>query len=336
MDQYLILPKLNRQAAVSQEVLKKAAVIAHLYYEEQFKRGFWYLLHVPEEMDVYIITANPAVERLAEQAIKDHGRKHFHVLTKPNRGRDFAALLITARELLPRYSYVAFVHDKQNSTDDRSLLYDIWESCMYEAILGSRDYIRGILTQFEKDPELGLLSAPVPAVASFIGLAGLLWTGNYEATVRLLERIGVKKLPSAEEDPMTIGSAFWFRTQALQKLLSYPLDYEDFPEEPMPGDHTLAHLLERSLKPIAEDAGYRALFVLNSEYAQGYLAARCDQLTKAMCVIREAAETGRAPDFMAALEQIARLETSEERLKEAQRETENGGSAPGQPVREGS
>ena len=119
---------------------------------------------------------------------------------------------------------------------------------------------------------------------------------------------------------MTIGSSFWFRTQALQKLLSYPLAYEDFPEEPMPSDNTLAHWLERCLQTVAEDAGYTCMYAINSEYAGGYLAARCDQLTKAMCVIREAANTGVAPDFMASLEKIARLKTPEELLAEAQNE----------------
>ncbi|MBQ7736555.1 MAG: hypothetical protein IJT62_01820 [Oscillospiraceae bacterium] len=287
MHRYTILPK-TIQVAVSEKTLKDAAVVAHLYYEERFANSFSYLKNVPPEVDVYIVTANPALEAAAREAIREAGCKNISIITKPNQGRDFAALLIAAREVLDSHSYIGFIHDKRNHPGEPKTLTDIWEKYLFECVIGSGEYISWILHRFENDPRLGLFSAPTPPIVTLLGLAGVLWTHNYLPTLRFLRKIGVTYRPCRQDDPLTIGSAFWFRTKAFEKLLSYPWTYEDFPPEPMPNDGTIAHILERAMEAICVDAGYRAGYVLNDNYAEAFITRRSEQLTTAMCIIREA------------------------------------------------
>jgi lipopolysaccharide biosynthesis protein len=50
-------------------------------------------------------------------------------------------------------------------------------------------------------------------------------------------------LPPFFEFP--VGSMFWARPCALSPLLDLKLDWDDYPEEPIPDDGTILHALER-------------------------------------------------------------------------------------------
>jgi lipopolysaccharide biosynthesis protein len=56
-----------------------------------------------------------------------------------------------------------------------------------------------------------------------------------------------------------LGTMFWARTAALKPLLELGLLWDDYPAEPVPGDGSLLHALERLLPFVVEKAGFRSL-----------------------------------------------------------------------------
>ncbi|MBQ7736558.1 MAG: hypothetical protein IJT62_01835 [Oscillospiraceae bacterium] len=283
---YKILPQEHFLGTDAPDVLRRTAVIAHLYYEELFDNSAAYLRNIPREVDAYIVTANPALEALALQTIEREHWTNFQVISKPNRGRDYAALLVSCGEILPRYSYVCFVHDKKSQSGNVPELGELWQKCIFESMLASENYIRNVINAFESDPQLGVLSAPLSPEPYLLSVEGYLWMVNYAACAAFLKKLGLKKIPQESDNPLFVGSSFWFRTAALRKLMDLPLSYEDFPEEPMPVDGAFPHVLERSYGFIAEDAGYHCAYVLPSGYAQYFLSQKAKNLSNAMQVLR--------------------------------------------------
>ena len=55
---------------------------------------------------------------------------------------------------------------------------------------------------------------------------------------------------------MPYGTMFWYRPEALKPLFDLNLTEQDFPEEPLPVDGTIAHAIERLPVYIAWSQGY--------------------------------------------------------------------------------
>lgn len=287
MKEYKILPKHLLTKDLDSGAAEKAAVIAHLYYEAGLENSLRYLCEIPEDVEVYIITANPALRQTLQERVAQGGMRRFQILSKPNRGRDFAALFVTAKELLPRYEYIGFVHDKRSYAGDEDALGETWERCLFESVVGSGPYVCNVVSAFEDDPSLGVLCAPIPPEPFLLGLRGGMWTGNYANAVSFLADMGIELSTGEEEDPQTIGGAFWFRRAALQKLIDRDLCYEDFPPEPMPRDNCIAHVLERVIGIVAEAAGFRCAYVMSDEYAEYFTALNESYLSMAILTLRK-------------------------------------------------
>jgi lipopolysaccharide biosynthesis protein len=73
------------------------------------------------------------------------------------------------------------------------------------------------------------------------------WGSNIEYAQHVLDQCHVD-INLEEQFPVIEfpqGSMFWARTDFLKKMLSAPIKFSDFPEEPIGVDGTIAHALER-------------------------------------------------------------------------------------------
>ncbi len=259
-----ILPDSITEYDESRAAALHTAVVIHLYYPEGLKECEAYLPEIPEGIDIFLITSNeellPACEVLATAG------NGIRVIRKENRGRDVAALLVAFRPYLGDYEYLCFVHDKNSGYYDKE---DVrrWGENLWTNMIGTRKYILNILQILESD-EAGLLIVPPPVGPSLNVQYENLWYRNYDNTVRLANKLGLGCLPDDRESPASVGTAFWCRTKALEKLFDADWKYEDFPDEPMPVDGTISHAIERILPFVAQDAGFKTLIVMNASYAQ--------------------------------------------------------------------
>lgn len=287
MKEFKILSKTTTEYGFQKSLLKKAAVFVHLYYEESLEKSLSYLFNLPEELTVYVYVANPKTYDCLMNLVRQKGCQNVHVAAKRNRGRDFSVLLVEAKDEIRKFDYVGFVHDKKSHAGIEDEMGQNWQKCLFECTVASNEFVCNVIHLLEKDKGIGVLSAPLPPEKYLTGLRGKLWSTNYDHTVDLLHGLNVNILPDPKEDPLTIGTAFWFRRTALDKLLDHPWSYEDFPEEPMAEDGTVCHALERAIGYVSEEAGYRNYYLMNNEYGGYYLGLNEMALTLAITAMRE-------------------------------------------------
>lgn len=243
-----------------------AVIVLHITYMEQLDRYTPYIKEIPEDIDVIITTISKEKKKLLSKEYSPILESRLKIIVMENRGRDLAALVIAAAPDIMKYKYVCFCHDKiskqANYASSSSFDRIIWEN-----LLSSTQYINNILARFENEPHLGLLCAP----ATIGGLRGNFksnwWTINYENTYTLLKKLGIDVPISAEKDVLSIGTAFWARTDAIKNVLCFPWKYTDFPKEPLGIDGKLNHALERCFPFVAQYNGYYTAITITPEYA---------------------------------------------------------------------
>ena len=247
--------------------LSEVLIVLHITYTENMDYYASFLEKIPKGIDVLITTVSDEKSKIIINSASPLLGKHLKVLVMQNRGRDIAGLLVAARPYIKKYKYMCFCHDKISKqsvyTSGKSFERILWENT-----LQSKEFVLNVLLRLKSDRNLGVLSVPSPMSNGFIYQLGNHWWGpNYENTKNLLKKLGVNIPISETETCLTIGTAFWCKTDALTLLWDYEWKYEDFPEEPLPVDGCLNHAVERSFAYIAQSQGYYTGIVMTAYWA---------------------------------------------------------------------
>ena len=255
--------------------LNKTVIIAHLYYEDLISECVEYLCNAPREISIIVTVNNEEKKFSVEEAFKRRERE-VEVRLVSNRGRDLSALLVGCADVFKQYKYLCFIHDKKSIRDNeseavgRSFFQLLWENT-----LAGENFIKNVLSAFESEPRLGLMVPPRPYHGRyrFLLFFEKYWSKTcFEKTLELAEKFGIPKhFIKTEYASLSIGSVFWCRTAALEKLFGYDWKIEDFPDEPMPVEGTLNHALERIFPFVAQSSEFYTGELINSEFARNEL-----------------------------------------------------------------
>ncbi len=246
----------------------KAVFVYHAFYMDLFDFIKPYILSIPNNIDVLITTSSAANKAYIYECLKSSLGERLHVVITENRGRDISALLVAAAPYIKEYDYIGFSHDKREHKGQPVTIGDGFRELITENIIGGSAYILNVLATLDSHPELGVLCPPPPNHASCAEALGKnAWTSCYKKTEELVKKLGLKVNLSEDKPPLSIGTAFWCRRDALAPLFDYPWEYSDFPKEPLPLDGTLNHALERILPFVAQHQGYLTGWILTDEYA---------------------------------------------------------------------
>lgn len=259
----------NRFRVISAEtsdgnICDNAAVICYLYYPETVEKYYVYINNIPNEIRVYLITSNDIVMQML--TLYFGKRDQVTIIKKPNRGRDISGLLVTAKKIICNYKYICFVHDKAPRMKGLEEDTDLWIKNIWDNLVGSEHVIRNVHKCLDADAELGLL-VPIEPFGEKMPLWLLnTWGANYKNVVSLAKKIGLNVNIEEKFPAISLGSAFWAKTKALDKLLSMDWKYDDFLDEPLPDDGTISHSIERILPYVAQDAGYVTETILSTMF----------------------------------------------------------------------
>ena len=222
----------------------KIAIQIHIFYPELASELAHYLKDFPAPFDLLISTPDASNEELIRttfEGLLNLGA--IHLLITPNRGRDFAPLLVGFSKQLLQYDYFAHLHTKKSIGTNS--IGDAWRQYLYQGLLSNSDgRMQKILSLLD---QYGLI---YPEKFSLIDVQNCQWGSNYPRGKELCKALGISA-PADGYVEFPVGSMFWANTQALKPLLEHEFALEDFEAESGQTDNTLMHTLERSLSHIA-------------------------------------------------------------------------------------
>ena len=246
----------------------RTALVMHVHYMELLDQLLGYAASMPASADLIITVGSEDKKRYVEQATADLGRTVIVQLVK-NRGRDVAALLVGARDLVLGYELVCFIHDKKVTQIRPGTVGEGFALKCYENVLPTADFVANVIATFEREPRLGLLTPAPPNHADYFPIYSYAWGPNLERTQKLLKDVGAQVPVSGEKEVVApLGSTFWFRPAAVRRLFELGWDWEDFPPEPLGEDGTISHAIERSYSYVAQDAGYFSGWLFADRFAR--------------------------------------------------------------------
>lgn len=286
---------------VEMPLLRKPKVVVcfHLYYEDLLDFCFRYMQAIPEFADIFITTPKEELLPVIQEKIRTYGLQNVTLQMINARGRAESAFLVATKDFIQNYEYACILHDKKSSFLRPGCIGVEFGLHNQDALLASRAYVENLLAVFEANPRLGILEPMNLVYANFRGIYGQEWGQNYDGTVKFLQRAAID-LPIAPDVPpiAPMGAMFWFRPACMKRLLDMDWEYEDFPEEPLPLDGSLIHIIERAYPFFAQDAGYLIGWVSSAENAQihitnlAYLYRQANIKLFCPAVICKTGETG--------------------------------------------
>ncbi len=248
---------------------KRIAIISFCFYEEMFSDYVIFLEKTPKEIDLIIVTVSEVRRKKLEKLLA-RSKHHVQLLIMENRGRDWAALLVTCKGITSQYEYFCFLHDKKDSHFDYLTIGPNWARSFLENLVASSAYVECILDEFEENPRLGVMVPPNYCLNSNSMFRTSYWgcQGNLDSAASLLKKLGLRVPLDFTKPAVAVGSAFWCRRAALVPLLEVDWNYDDFPKEPYPPEGALGHVLERIFPYVAQGRGYYTVTVMAMDNAR--------------------------------------------------------------------
>lgn len=262
-----ILP--SRYSDVNCEDSHKIALVIHSYFKDLIPYCYKYALSMPENCDIYVTTNTAEKAQEIRNVFSNGPWEKVEVLNIENRGRDVSSLLVGVAGRVSNYDYVCFVHDKKTTQLDYGIKgYAFSERC-FQNLLPTKEFVQNVIGLLESEPRMGLLFPAPPNHADFYSTLGNEWGPNFECTEKLHKKLQLKCPIAYDKEPRApLGTMFWFRPEALKKLLEFGWKYEDFPKEPNDIDGTVLHAVERIYPFVAQDAGFYSAWIYSDEYAR--------------------------------------------------------------------
>ncbi len=267
---------------------KKVLLIAHLYYDDLWEYAFNYLKNVPDYIDILITTDSNDKKEFFEENILKKLKNNSRTIKIKARGRDMASLLVGSRDIVKDYDYLCFIHDKKSQGKEYITVGSTFRDILWENCLASEGYINNIVKEFDENEALGLIVPPyIYHGTYFNAYINDYWVVNFDNTRNLLDQIAIDTPIHKEYPPISIGNCFWARYDAIKPLFDLHLDYNDFPKEPMPGDGTISHALERIYAYVAASQGYYSEFAMTEDYARAEIFNQRYMFLKSLQKLKE-------------------------------------------------
>lgn len=231
------------------------AVVLHIFYEDFIARFHNAFVGVDFDFDLFVTTTSKSVAERAEEAFRKNPRvKAIQIRKVPNRGRNFGPFLVEFADQLGSYDFMCHMHSKKSLYSGSEQVH--WAEYLIEYLVRDKQILHNTLNMFESDQSLGVYC---PTTFWNMPQWTCHWLKNKGLGRELLKQwfgLGYDR----DYFGYPAGGMFWARVDAIRPLLERKWDYADFPEEPIPADGTMLHVIERILPILAESRGYSPFY----------------------------------------------------------------------------
>jgi glycosyltransferase involved in cell wall biosynthesis len=217
---------------------KSIGIHLHVHYIQGLEKIIKKIALIREKKHLYISCTSSEIHEKVKGIIAI-AKINYTVKIVENRGRDIAPMLLEFKEELKQHDVCLHLHNKQSIEKDRNLASG-WANHMLQALIYDEIYVSSVLNLFSKSQcrvISPLIYEPIREQMS--------WGNNKKIIKNLYEKYYNKKFSYKQCPLFPAGSFYWFKPDLLNELRSVVNGLEDFPQEPIPDDGTLAHALER-------------------------------------------------------------------------------------------
>lgn len=241
-------PVIGPQLAGSPPTSFRAALHGHYYYTDVAEELLIALASNRHPPDLYLSTDTEAKADHLSALLRKHATK-AEIRVFPNKGRDLGPLLTGFRDLFDAgYDVIGHVHGKKSAHVSPGF-GDSWRRHLLEhTVGGTHPMMDAIIAAFATNERLGLV---FPEDDQVVG-----WDRNLASARSLACRMNIGEDLEIPHFDFPAGSFFWCRTELLKPMTALELDWNDYPDEPLPHDGTILHALERLPVFVCEAAGY--------------------------------------------------------------------------------
>ena len=228
----------------------KVAIQAHIFYEDLIDEIISITNNIPVKFDFYITTNNLQKRKIIKEHIETKSKANkYQIKIVKNKGRDILPLLIQMRKVFNKYKYFCHIHSKK--TLQNPIYGYQWRLYLYKNLLGSKDTISEILSDFEEDGKLGFIFPETFYLAKESALKldeQLINSMNY-----LISKLfGEFKIGNKLDFPA--GDMFWARSKAVYQIFQINLEDDIYLEGK--GNQTILFAIERIWLYIVKYNGY--------------------------------------------------------------------------------
>ncbi len=240
---------------------KKIGIHCHLFNVDLSEEIIKYLKDFPVEFDLILTIPNKNYENVINNLFNSKIISNLNKLivkVVPNRGRDVAPWLIATKNEQKSYDIFCHIHTKKTQN---AIWANRWRNYLFSNLI-KKDSVIDIFNFFEEDKELGIIINDFyPELAKFCIEKNIPLIGQANEDVMiddLLNRMGFLPLIPRNDLLFAAGTMFWYRPEALRPLFELDLTFEDFPEEPIGVEGTIAHAIERLPALVCERNEYKS------------------------------------------------------------------------------
>lgn len=268
-DQVEVIDEVARHPRKKKWKFGTVGVFIHAFYANMMPE-FWALIErLPGDFHLYITTATDENKDLIEAFLDDKGfpseRRDVRVVEQ-NRGRDMGSLFISFRDVIleDRHELCLRLHSKRTPQVARQI-GESFKAHLFDNLVYSNGYIRNLYDMIEAEPDLGLIMPPTIHIG--FGTLGHAWFNNREPFFSLAREMGIE-VPFDSHTPLApYGTMYWFRSRAMHRMFEWRWQWDQYNAEPMHVDGGLAHVQERLIPYVVQNAGYRVVSIMNRRAA---------------------------------------------------------------------
>ncbi len=251
---YLLDRKVISPSNQTVRLSKKVAVHLHTFYLDllpeflsTFKESFSF------NYDLFLTTDSDEKKEKIQEILSGF-EMEAEVVVTGKKGRDVVPML-KLKEKLQTYDYIGHFHTKK-SPEYPYWVGDSWRNELFDMLIKPAN---GIITELDKNAELGLVIADIP---SFFRYTKIVDPWNESRFAEDMNELWTRMDLGRELDfttfdtfIMSYGTFIWFKYDALEPLFDLNIADEEIPPEPLP-QHTILHSIERILMYIVWAKGY--------------------------------------------------------------------------------
>jgi hypothetical protein len=132
------------------------AIQVHAFYDDLIEEIINRTNNIPVKFDLYITTDNNKKMEFINQYIKKKSKaNNYKIKIVKNEGRDVIPFLIQMNEIIKKYKYFCHIHSKKDISNP---IYGMkWRKYLYANLLGNKELIREIISDFENYDKLGII-----------------------------------------------------------------------------------------------------------------------------------------------------------------------------------